>query len=191
MKSMSEDKSKKPDTKMIIVFVVACLALVGGILASIFIKPEPIAQTDDTQEVSTTKTEESEEDKTKSDYDATKLLEQTQEIEDLYTKFSAYIEYKYSTNSTKLDFTNDPEAQAMLSQFITLSDALGETIKQSPYDNFKETWKEYETAFNLRRDEIIYGIDEDKDTEWAWSLMIICSQIKSELDVTSGGESDE
>jgi hypothetical protein len=163
-------KATKPDAKLIAGFVVAVLAVVGGLVATIFI-PGDNAVSNDSE--STTVAKENTKSEEEINYDATELKSRVEKVEELYTKFSDHLDAKYGKDATKYDFTDDPEAKAILEEFIIAIDEFDQTIAACPYDDLKESWQDFMDSFNKRREDIPNGVDETKDSDWAQKLFSI------------------
>jgi hypothetical protein len=174
---MANQKTNKPDIKLVLASILAAVALIGGILATIFIRndsPNP----EDSQ-TSTTNTVEPKE---KDNYDTTELKNGIEKVEELYTKFSKHLDAKYGVDAASYDFAEDPEAQAILKEFIGAVDSLDQTIVDSPYDDLKTGWRDFQESFGKRREHIMEGVNEKEDADWAQKLLVLYFLILSKTD---------
>ncbi|MCL1929902.1 hypothetical protein FWF93_02085 [Candidatus Saccharibacteria bacterium] len=178
----TEDKiPKRMDTKTIIMVAVAFVAFAGSVVATIFISPQnKNASTSQNDSTSATK-QEAKAQEAEVGYDTTALKNHADKVEKLYDKFSNHVDSKYGQSATKIDFSNDPEAQTMLREFIVAVDGLDREIKDGPFDDLKVSWQEFKDAFDKRRDYIIDGVSDKEDGDWAQKLVIVYLIITSKV----------
>lgn len=178
---MDNNKKSKPDIKLIIGFIVAVLALVGGIIATIVIRPESGTPTNN-ESTYTTGGEKETETEITTEYDTSILKTQTEKVEELFTKFDDHIKSKYGSDATSVDLADDSEAQVMIAEFLVAIDELDRTISRSPFDDLKAGWQSFQDVFNKRREYITKNINDKEDSGWAIELVGVYLMILSKVD---------
>jgi len=175
---MSSSPKAKPDIKLVTGFLIALLALAGGVVATIFIRPEN-PPPNDNEAASIVR-----EDDTKKedlDHDIAALKLQAEKVEKLYTRLDQHINKRYGKEVKSISFADDAEAQAIMTEFIVAIDELDQVIADSSMGDIKFLWKGFREPFDKRRDHIVLGINEEEDGGWALELIGVYLFISSKV----------
>ena len=169
---------RKIDAKTAVMVAVAFLAFVGGVLATVFVRSEAVVTTNDGEPANIVQKEtENKEDS----YDTTALENRAEKVEKLYTRFDEHVDSRYGSDVTSIDFTEDPEAVAILAEFIVAIDDLDQTIANSPFDDLKISWRGFRESFDKRRAYITAGVSDEEDGSWVLELVGVYLLILSKV----------